>query len=117
MQGWELDKDILIKGNKIYSAQNCELVPKKINLLFVKSNSSRGILPIGVKKSGKKFRAKVMKNSVEEDLGTFDTPEEAFEAYKIAKQVHIKDMANKYKKEITNRCYQALINYKVEITD
>ena len=42
-----LDKDILIKGNKIYSPETCCFVPEKINTLFVKSDKSRGNNPIG----------------------------------------------------------------------
>lgn len=43
-----LDKDILCKGNKIYSPETCIFVPNRINVLFVKSDGSRGDLPIGV---------------------------------------------------------------------
>lgn len=32
----ELDKDILFKGNKIYSPETCILVPQRINTLFIK---------------------------------------------------------------------------------
>ena len=44
----ELDKDILIKGNKIYSPTTCIFVPQRINRLFTKSNKNRGEYPIGV---------------------------------------------------------------------
>lgn len=114
---WELDKDILQKGNKTYSPETCCFVPKKINLLFVKNNIRRGELPIGVNKSGKNFNAKIMKNNKEEDLGTFKTPEQAFQAYKTAKEAHIKEVADKWRGQITEPCYEALINYQVEITD
>ena len=43
-----LDKDILIKGNRIYSPETCIFVPSRINTLFVKSDKVRGNLPIGV---------------------------------------------------------------------
>ena len=33
-----LDKDILYKGNKVYSRETCIFVPQRINNLFVKSN-------------------------------------------------------------------------------
>lgn len=117
MEGWHLDKDILIKGNKIYSPETCCFVPQEINSLFVKCDKSRGDLPIGVVKVGKRFRANIHKNRDPKYIGTFDTPQEAFEAYKIIKEDYIKELASKWKPYITKPCYQALINYKVEITD
>lgn len=117
MEGWHLDKDILIKGNKIYSPETCCFVPNEINGLFVKSNSVRGLYPIGVNKKGNKYQSNVSKNSIFEYLGTFDTPEEAFQAYKIVKEDWIKEVADEWRGQITEQTYQALINYKVEITD
>lgn len=43
-----VDKDILVKGNKVYSPQTCLIVPQAINSLFIKCDASRGELPIGV---------------------------------------------------------------------
>ena len=50
-------------------------------------------------------------------LGMFKTVEEAFQAYKQAKEAYIKEVANKWKDQIDNRVYKALMNYQVEITD
>ena len=50
-------------------------------------------------------------------MGTYITPEEAFCAYKQAKEAHIKDVANKWKDKIDPRVYDALVSYQVEITD
>lgn len=44
-----IDKDILFKGNKIYSSETCCLVPNSINELFSFSNLRRGNYPLGVK--------------------------------------------------------------------
>lgn len=116
-QDWHLDKDILVKGNKIYSSNTCCFVPNEINLLFVKNNVNRGILPIGVHKVRNKFKSVCSTYNKVNRLGTFDTPEEAFKAYKNFKESHIKKLATKWRGKISEQCYQALINYKVEITD
>lgn len=39
--GWQLDKDIIIKGNKIYSEETCCFVPPEINSLFVKNKKTQ----------------------------------------------------------------------------
>lgn len=113
-----LDKDILCKGNKIYSPETCVYVPQSINKLFVKRDKCRGEYPIGVRKYGNKFQARLCKgNEKEIHLGLFNTPEEAFLAYKIAKEAYIKEVAEEYKDKIPYRLYEALMNYKVDITD
>jgi hypothetical protein len=114
-----LDKDILVKGNKIYSSETCVFVPEKINLLFVKCNTTRGNLPIGVSwnKQHKKYVAKGSDKCKYVHLGFFETPEEAFNAYKLYKEKHIKQVAEEYKDRIPLKLYNALINYKVEIND
>ena len=47
-EDWHLDKDILVKGNKVYSEDTCCFVPKEINLLFTKADRIRGKYPVGV---------------------------------------------------------------------
>ena len=60
---WQLDKDILVKGNKIYSEETCCFVPHEINNLLNKQTygESRD-LPVGVcyDKGRKKFKARQM---------------------------------------------------------
>lgn len=118
IEGFHVDKDILIKGNKIYSPETCCFVPSEVNCIFTKSDKARGNLPIGVSlHKGGKFQAKMLKNKKQCYLGLFDTVEEAFQVYKTAKELWIKEVAKIWKSQITERCYQALINYQVEITD
>lgn len=119
IDGHQLDKDILIKGNKVYSSDTCCFVPRELNTLLTKSNATRGAYPIGVSKRGKRFSARLSLNSKSKKLGMFDTQEEAFCAYREAKEAHIQEMATQYFNEgkITSKVYNALMNYKVEITD
>ena len=93
---FHLDKDLLIKGNKVYSESTCVFLPQEINSLLTKSTASRGKHLIGVcwYKKDKAFVARVNKNKGgSEYLGSFKTELEAFKAYAV------------------------LMNYQVEITD
>ena len=117
---WQLDKDLLTKGNKVYSENTCIFIPAEINLLLVKREALRGTHPIGVRwhKRDKAFVAKVNKNKgKQEHLGYFATELEAFNAYKTAKESFIKEQAEKYKSQIDPRAYNALMNYQVNIDD
>ena len=119
-QGWHLDKDLLVKGNKVYSESTCVFLPSEINSLLIKCTASRGKHLIGVSwnKKAKAFIARVAKNKGgSEHLGCFNTEIEAFNAYKKAKECFIKEQANKFKSQIDPRAYEALMNYKVEIDD
>lgn len=117
IEGFHLDKDILIKGNKVYSPENCCFVPQEINNLFVKCQKIRGKYPIGVKYRNKKYYSQLSCGDKKLNLGIFDTVEDAFNSYKKAKESWIKEIANKWKDKIEPRVYEALYNYKVEITD
>jgi hypothetical protein len=117
MQGWHLDKDILVKNNKIYSSETCCFVPNEINGIFSKSGNPIGDYPVGVVATSNKYKARVSIYNKRVDLGTYFTVEEAFQAYKAAKENHIKQTAEKWKDQISEPTYQALINYTVEITD
>ena len=112
-----LDKDILKKGNKIYSPETCIFVPQFINKLFIKSDKARGNCPIGVSKHGNKFEAQLRKGNERIHLGACNTVEEAFQVYKHAKEQYIKEMAEKYKGQIPYEAYEALMNYEVEFDD
>ena len=118
-----LDKDILHKGNKIYSLENCVLVPDWINLLFIKNDAVRGQYPIGVTyhKIAKKYKTQCNINGVKKHLGLYNTIEEAFNAYKQAKEQEIKRVAEecvlKGYMAKDSRVSKAIIRYQIEITD
>ena len=119
-QDWHLDKDLLVKGNKVYSEDSCVFIPSDINLLLTKRTASRGEYLIGVSwdKRGMAFISRVNKNTGKSEyLGSFNTEIEAFNAYKQAKESFVKEQANKWKSQIDPRAYSALMNYTVEITD
>ena len=120
-----LDKDILIKGNRIYSSNTCVYVPQVINTLFIKCDNKRGNYPVGVyyNKRYKKFIAYcnvydiLNGKSYQERLGYYESPEEAFKAYKQFKEKYIKQVADLYKDKIPSKLYDAMYKYEIEITD
>ena len=114
---FSLDKDLIYKGNKEYNENNCVFIPIEINNVLIKNKSVRGLLPIGVCKHGKNYRAHCSYNNIRKRLGTFSTPELAFNAYKTFKEAYIKELAEKYKDTIDPRAYQALLKYEVSIND
>lgn len=118
-QRMELDKDILCKGNKIYSPNTCVFVPQNINKLFTKRDNDRGNCPVGVyyDKSRGKYKAYCNVNGQQKHLGRYKTPEEAFQVYKKFKEKYIKEVAEEYKNEIPSKLYKALMRYEVEIDD
>lgn len=119
----ELDKDILIKGNKIYSPETCVYVPQTINKLFTKSDKARGKSLIGVTPTNSKYiiQCRLINpktgKSKQEYLGRYETQEKAYEVYKRYKERNIKEVADYYKDKIPQRLYNAMYNYEVEITD
>ena len=120
VEGYYLDKDILVNGNKVYSPETCCFVPHEINELIEtrKNKTNKFYQCVEISKNGK-FRARIKRYGRREYLGTFNTPEEAFYAYKEAKEEYIKEVATKYYNDgkIARNVYEALMNYKVEITD
>lgn len=114
---YELDKDILVKGNKVYSPETCCFVPHEINSLLVLGKSCRGEFVIGVGKGNRKFTAQVSKKGDTTYLGVFNTPEEAFSAYKVAKEANVKLVADQWKSKIEDKVYQSLLNWEITFDD
>lgn len=119
---WALDKDILSKGNKLYSSETCCLVPQNVNCLFLRREAQRGKYPIGVRyKNNYGFVASCHNPFTDKNeiIGYYSTPENAFDSYKKYKEDIIKQVAQIEfdKGNITKQCYDAMMKYEVEITD
>lgn len=118
VEGYPIDKDILVQGNKTYSPETCCFVPIRINTLLTDRASDRGSYPLGVSKESRrnKYKAGISINGKNKHLGFYDTPELAHEAWIVAKKKYVSECANEAyaNGEISERVRDALLNRKFE---
>lgn len=115
-KGWEIDKDLILIGNKEYGPETCAFVPKEINLITKscgKDNLTTGFIGVHWNDEESKFRAQMSRNGKQVILGRFNSKEAAFDCYKTNKESHVKDRANFYKPLLDERIYKALMNWEV----
>lgn len=123
---WAVDKDILIKGNKIYSPDACCLVPPNVNELFKEKISDIKTVPITIRanitKDGIIYLSYNNSNIALNDLnikhlGEYFDIDKAFKNCIKKKENYIKQIAKEEygKNNITKNCYEAMMNYKIEI--
>lgn len=113
-KGFVLDKDLLVRGNKVYSPDTCCIIPQEINSFLAVKPKSNSELPVGITVS--RYGKYLAKHSGD-CLGSFKTLEDAFKAYKTAKENRAKQLATTYKDQIDIRAYEALMKYEVNIDD
>jgi hypothetical protein len=118
--GWELDKDLLVKGNKVYSASTCLFLPTEINCFLTKRYNHRGKWPIGVTYHERLNKWEASCSNVfgkKAYLGVFEDPHAAFLAYKEAKENYAKMLADKWSTLLDARAVEALRNFRVDMID
>ena len=85
---YDIDKDLLKRGNRVYSPENCVYLPSYINRSISLRQESRSNLPRGVVprvQLGKEvYVASIRVGKKLKYLGTFNNPEDAHTQYKIA---------------------------------
>lgn len=110
VEGWDLDKDFMSPGNRIYSPEKCLFIPKFLNY-FITAKTGRRNLPMGVHSIPKigKYKAAIRKNGDYVHLGVFSTAEEANRAWLIAKL----EISFSYK-EICDQIWEGLFDRLIE---
>lgn len=96
-EGKQIDKDIIITGNKVYSPKTCIFVYLEINTLLSDLWPISGKMPKGIRFNRKtnNFQARCHSLGRENNIGVFSTIEEANKARKKFKSDHIKSIASK----------------------
>lgn len=119
---YELEKDLFGGVTKYYAPENCCFLPAEINRFLMQMEQGEhgiGAHYIRPQKPNAKdgWVARCHTGVEREYLGYFNTPQEATTAYIKRKEAYAKELAEKWKDKIDPRAYEALMNYKVEITD
>lgn len=120
VNGYAIDKDLLVFGNKVYSPATCCMIPGEINAMIVTRQRKSGRFGKGISITPKgRYIAFVKKRNKTYNLGHFDTIEDAFAAYKQGKIAYVREVADAYYKEgkITKEVYDALYRYEPKIKD
>jgi hypothetical protein len=123
IEGFELDKDILVEGNKIYGPNTCRFIPNYLNTILNDCRSSRGDFPMGVyeckpnKGNGTittKYRARCSNAHGKRLTKVFKTIPEAQSWYSATKHQIVKERAIEafLAGEIMSDVASALINRK-----
>lgn len=109
---WQLDKDLIVEGNREYGPSFCSFVSPSINSL-IRSRPCRD-LPIGVYRNRYgRFATSIRYLGKLKHLGTYNTPNEAFNRYKTYKEQLVKLVAEKHKDDLHPKVYKYLVSYQV----
>ena len=118
--GYHLDKDLLFKGNKMYSPETCCFLPHEINqTLARKGKDKKDELPRGVYKHDNHYEVVMSKFGKTTYIGSAPTVETAFSLYKNERENYIHTLAENYNKDnrITQKVYNALNSYTISINE
>lgn len=106
IDGWDLDKDLLFKGNKIYSKETCVFIPSRLNRFLSTSrlNNTSGFTGVYINRSSSinPWVAEIKIDGKNKHIGSFNTKEEANEIYKKARKIEVEKLKVYYKDTIDN---------------
>lgn len=111
---WQLDKDLLVDGNREYHEDRCLFVPREINIALTAEKKPRSNgLPLGVvhTKEWNQYQARCNVYGVQEYLGAYRTPEEAHQAYVKRKNDYVQELAETYKGRVRDEVYVKLRDF------
>jgi hypothetical protein len=111
---FNLDKDLLKKGNRVYSPDHCCFIPYHVNTAItgMKCFNTSGETGVYKSKTGM-FCAEITMNGSKVHLGSFKTKEQASFAYKNAKESYVQSLAEVYKERVAENVYNAIKNWRV----
>ena len=111
IKGFDLDKDLLRQGNKVYSKDTCCFIPPLLNAtLSLKPSNSNLPYGVGIRqyKGNVSYIARICIKGERQYLGIFATPKEAKTCYDKARREYLNNLAEEYKGIIVDKAYKAI---------
>ena len=117
--GKQLDKDLLIEGNKVYSPVSCIFVSMELNVLLADNSKRRGNYPQGVSFDTERarFLSRCKVKGKGKNLGRFDCVNRAELSYVTFKANHVEEAAYSEEALADSRLTPALLRHATKFTD
>lgn len=100
-RGKELDKDLIVKNNKLYSPDTCCFISRELNAFLTTNKGKRNVYPLGVRYRNKNkdmvselkncYHSEISVNGKTKHLGYFDCPYAAHLAWQKYKLILINE--------------------------
>ena len=118
-EDWCVDKDLLVRNNKVYGAETCCRLPVELNTCINRQTSKRTEICIGVYDINGNIYSRFNVLGLSKAFGyrCDESISNAFHYYKKHKEAYIKKLAKHYKSELKKRVYDALMTYEVRQDD
>lgn len=111
--GYEIDKDLLVQGNKHYSPETCVMIPQEINKALKTVQVNTVVAGVRKRTNTKGYQVRVTENGKRRHVGEFYTVEEASTIYVQAKERYIKNKALEWANRIEWKAFKALMEWEV----
>lgn len=111
---FELDKDLLVRNNRLYSPETCCFIPSVLNSIFQTKHNGKYKLGVEYYPQNNKFCARMSSDTITNSkryIGLYCTEDEAYAAYCDEKCKRIKIIAEYYKHKLTPEVYDCLLRW------
>ena len=110
VEGYALDKDILVPGKKKYGPDTCAYVPTAVNSLLTNRARFRGKYPLGITRVGNRLVVQITGRATRHvACFALNEVDAAVACYNQAKAEQVRAVARQYKEVIDKRGYKALM--------
>lgn len=117
-KGWHIDKDLLSRtGQPHYGPETCVFLPRVLNMALIPPKVGSDGFPSSIRYNEKCNNYYIICpqiNKKSRHVGSCSTLEEAFEIYKNHKELYVHKLAEKYRKDISIKAFEALMDWKFE---